>query len=53
MSDICETIRVMRGDLDCVINKSDMRKTDVIYGAKKETKEQIKKKSKKESKKSK
>jgi len=47
MSDICETIRVMRGDLDCIINKSDMRKTDIIYTAKKEIKEQVKKKIKK------
>jgi len=50
MPDVCETIRVMRGDLDCIINKSDMRKTDIIYGAKKEVKEQVKKKSKKKDK---
>ena len=45
-----ETVRVMRGDLDCIINKSDMKKTDVIYSAKKEVKKPTQKKTGKKSK---
>ena len=45
MSDTCETVRIMRGELDCIVNKSDVRKTDVIYSEKQ--KEQPKKKASK------
>ncbi len=45
-----ETIRVMRGNLDCIINKSDMKETDVIYSEKKEVKKPTQKKTGKKTK---
>lgn len=33
----CETVKIVNGDSYSIINKSDLKKTDTIFGAKKAT----------------